>query len=94
MSSSLNQDASRIILSSMGQAGAILINDTSVITGSFRAIQVLADATFTTLTADHTTNDDSTQSVGADYGTLLTGQVIFGKFTAITLASGRVIAYK
>ncbi len=94
MSSLLQQSASEAILSQAGLKGGVIITDTSVITGNFRIIQVLADTVFTTLTANHTTNGDSTQSVAADYGTLLSGMVIFGKFTAITLASGRVIAYK
>ena len=59
-----------------------------------RAIQILADATFTTLTdVTSTTDGIVTQSVAADYGTLAAGQVIYGLFTTVTLASGSAKAY-
>ena len=96
----LQQKAAVLTLSSMGvpehQATTnILLNDTTAITATvIRSIQVLADATFTTLTGNLTTNDDSTISIGGDIGTLDAGTIIYGKFTAVTLASGTVILYK
>jgi len=77
-----------------GQNGAVLINDTTVITGNFRMIYTLTQTVFSVLTADHTTNDSSTQSVGADYGTVPANEWIYGDITAITLTSGSVLAYK
>jgi hypothetical protein len=73
----------------------VVITNTTAVTGTFRAILVLANAVFTTLTSQgHTTNGNVTQSVGADYGTVNAGTMIYGTFSAITLASGKVIAYK
>jgi chitinase len=73
----------------------VVITNTTAVTGTFRAILVLANAVFTTLTAKgHTTNGAVTQSVGADYGTVNAGTMLYGTFSAITLTSGKVIAYK
>lgn len=100
METPLQQKAAVISLSSMGipeNEGTtnILLNDTTAITASvIRAIQVIEDATFTTLTGNMTTNGDSTATVGADIGTLSAGTIIYGKFTAVTLATGTVILYK
>lgn len=59
-----------------------------------RALQVLAAATFTTLTdASCTTNGAVTASVAADYGTVPVGTILYGTFTTVTLASGLVKAY-
>lgn len=82
------------IASSMGQNGGILITDTTPITGRFKAILALEDTAFTTLTNNITKNGAETASTGADFGTLPAGFVIYGVFTAITLASGKAIAYK
>lgn len=94
MSSQLEQSAADLTLSGFGQKTSILITDTTAITGSFRIIQVLADAVFTTLTSDIKKNGTVTASVGSDFGTVTAGTVLYGKFKAITLASGKVIAYK
>ena len=78
-----------------GQHGAVLITDTSAITGSFRKIYTITETVFSVLTiTNHTTNDNSTQSIGADYGTYPADREILGDITAITLTSGSVIAYK
>jgi len=94
MSSVLELQAAELTLSAMGQRASILITDTTAITGKFRAIYVLSDAVFTTLTSDITKNGPTTASVGSDFGTVLSGSVLYGKITAITLASGKVLAYK
>jgi hypothetical protein len=78
----------------LGFVGGVLITDTTAITGTFRAIQALTDATFTTLTSDITVNGEEDAAEGSDFGTLSAGMAIYGTFTAITLASGTVIAYK
>jgi hypothetical protein len=73
----------------------VLITNTTPVTGTFRAIMVLTATVFSTLTAKgHTTNGAVTQSVAADYGTVPVGVMLYGTFTAITLTSGKVIAYK
>jgi hypothetical protein len=90
----LEQQASDLTLTAMGQKGSILVTDTTAITGKFRTIQVVTDAIFTTLTSDITKNGTVTASVAADFGTLSAGTVLYGKFTAITLTSGKVILYK
>jgi hypothetical protein len=94
MSSLLEQQAADITLSGLGQKDGILITDTTAITGKFRIILPLTDATFTTLTGNITKNGTATVATGADYGTVTAGMTLFGKFTAITLATGKVIAYK
>lgn len=59
-----------------------------------RAIQMLTDCTFTTITDITSTTDGSvTQTVAADYGTLIAGSVIYGLFTTVTLATGTCKAY-
>jgi hypothetical protein len=83
-----------------GYSGSILLTDTTAITTTttggqaIRAIQVLEDATFTTLTdTTSKTNGNTTNSVAADYGTVTAGLVLYGTFTAVTLTSGRVKLY-
>lgn len=63
-------------------------------TKPIRAIHALADSVFTTLTdVTSTTDGIVTATVAADYGTLTEGTIIYGTFTVVTLASGRVKAY-
>jgi hypothetical protein len=73
---------------SLGKIGSTFVNDTTVRTGKYFCIQVLADTVFTTLT--------DTSRDGTAVGTFVfkVGTVIYGNFTAITLASGTVLAYK
>lgn len=79
----------------LGQLGSIFINDTSAHTGRWGRIYCVAACTFTILTsgklADGTT-DCMTGSALTGIA-LAAGQEIQGIFTAITLASGKVIAY-
>ena len=77
-----------------GLNGAVLITDTSAITGKYTMIYTITETVFSVLTANHTTNDNTTQSVGADYGTFPADRWIYGDITAITLTSGSVMAYK
>jgi hypothetical protein len=86
--------AAQIELSEYGQNGAILVNDTTAITGNFRRIYALENTTFTTLTSNYTKNDATTAAAAADFGTLAAGLSLYGKFTAVTLATGSVILYK
>lgn len=72
----------------------VVITTTTPVTGVFTSILVLSNAVFTTLTSQGHTKDGSvTQAVAADYGTVNAGTVLYGTFTAITLTSGKVIAY-
>lgn len=94
MSSLLEQQSSELILSDKGQKGAILLTDTTSVTGNFRKIQALTNTAFTTLTSNITKNGDSTAAVAADFGTLAAGQIIYGKFTTVKLTSGIALLYK
>ncbi len=72
----------------LGQSGVITETGTTALTGNFVAIQFMTDTVFTTLTETDHTGDDATTL------TYYAGTVIFGNFTAITLASGAVRIYK
>lgn len=62
--------------------------DTTERTGEWKAITILENATFTTLTAS---NWDGGSTSGLVVGA---GVTLFGQFTKIKLASGRIVAYK
>lgn len=72
----------------IGQYGSNRITTTATTTPDsgkvFVAIQITEDAVFTTLTG----NMANTTGLALSAGT-----VIYGRFTSITLASGKVIAY-
>jgi len=72
----------------IGAYGSTYINDTAANTGTWFCIIPNTDAVFTTLT-DATRDGDA---LGA--GVFPAGYPIYGAFTAITLASGSVMAYK
>ena len=74
-----------------GLSGGIYIADTAARTGDYLAIQVLADAKFSALTGNITNGIANATSGSAP--TIPAGTTLFGKFTAITLHSGRIIAY-
>jgi len=75
-------------LVSLGQRGFVYVADTTATPGNFAAIQIIADTIFSSLTALNST-------VGGLAGVTLTaGTIIYGPFTAFTLTSGKVIAYK
>lgn len=69
------------------QNGSDLYKTTSAHTGNWHAIAVLSAATFTTLT-------DAKRGGNTFTGAVPAGMTIYGRFTAITLASGRVLAYR
>lgn len=75
-----------LIQAQMGQYGSEVFADTSAHTGKWWKIQALSNAAFTTLTGN-TTAALGSQTLTAPYS-------IVGNFTAITLSSGAVIAYK
>ena len=74
-----------------GLSGGAYIADTTARTGDWLAIQVLADAKFHTLTGNITNGIANTTEGSAPV--IPAGTVLFGKFTAIDLHSGRIIAY-
>jgi hypothetical protein len=74
-----------------GLSGGIYIADTTARTGDWLAIQILADAKFHTLTGN-ITNGIANETVGSA-PVIPAGTTLFGKFTAIDLHSGRIIAY-
>ena len=82
----------------LGQAGAIVETGTTAVTGkSIVAIQFIEDTVFSVLTPADTTHG---YGVGASYNgdtlgsvTLPAGMTMYGRWTAFTLASGKIIAY-
>jgi hypothetical protein len=73
-----------------GLSGGNYIADTTARTGDWLAIQVLADAKFHTLTGNLA---DIANATEASAPVIPAGTVLFGKFSAIDLWSGRIIAY-
>ncbi len=73
-----------------GLSGGNYIADTDPHTGDWLAVQVLADAKFHTLTGNIA---DIANATEASAPVIPAGTVLFGKFTALTLHSGRIIAY-
>lgn len=71
-----------------GGSGAVLETSTTAVTGDFRAIFALEDSVFSLLTASNWSGD-STASFPLPKGT-----TIYGSFSAFTLSSGKVLAYK
>jgi hypothetical protein len=64
--------------------GGQVINNTTPVTGNWTEIRVITATVFTTLTGNVTNVGSTSFPVGA---------VINGRFTAITLASGSIVAY-
>lgn len=74
-----------------GANGGVYIGTTAATSGSWRAIQVIADAKFHTLTGNLSGGLANTTSGSA--ATVLAGTILYGSFTAIQLHSGGVVAY-
>ena len=70
-----------------GQGGVTITTNTTAVTGSFTAIQVLEDATFSVFTETGATGQAMTGFV------VPAGVTLFGRITAYTLTSGKVRAY-
>ncbi len=73
-----------------GMSGGAYIADTTLRTGDWLAVQILADAKFHTLTGNIANIANTTD---ASAPVIPAGTILFGKFTAIDLHSGRIIAY-
>jgi len=80
----------------LGQLGSDFIEDTNAHTGSWGVLQCLTACTFTTLTSGNLPSVPAAVCMtGALAGISLSpGMEIRGLFTAITLASGKIIAYR
>jgi hypothetical protein len=78
----------------LGQYGAVYkVDPGSLSGGPWGAIQATASAVVS-VTASNWTNSDSTASGVTSGVNVSIGSTIFGNFTAITLTSGKIIAYK
>ena len=75
---------------SLGQFGAVYKSSAGALSagGPWGAIQATA-AAVVSLTSGNWTNSDATTAID-----IPAGATIFGNFTAITLTSGKIIAYK
>jgi hypothetical protein len=72
-----------------GQGGGQVITSASgAVTGNFRWIQVVTDTVLSVLTSSNITNASGLQTI-----TIPAGLGLGGRFTAITVTSGVVIAY-
>ena len=74
----------------LGQAGSIYIDDTAQHTGPYVAVTALEDSV---VDISDCTNIADTMEDAADF-TIPKGVTIFGRFEVMSLASGKVIAYK
>ncbi len=78
----------------LGQYGAVYKTSAAALGGGpWGAIQATA-AAVVSVTASNWTNSDSTASGVTSGVDIPAGATIFGNFTAITLTSGKIIAYK
>ena len=73
---------------SFGEAGCVYETGTTAVTGDFCALQCLTNTVFSALTNTIRSGDAITSL------TLPAGTVLYGKFSAFTLTSGAVCAYK
>ena len=78
----------------LGGLGAVLINNTSNVTGDWCILQALSDAVFTTLNTTTIRLNSGTAAPSNLNGiTLSAGHYLYGRFTSITLTSGTLVAY-
>ena len=80
---------------SLGVYGAEYIsNTTSATSKNYCAITMLEDTTFTTLTSSNWSAGSTSSVYTGSTVTYPKGLTIFGTFTAVTLLTGKIIAYK
>jgi len=92
---SLKTSPADLPMISMGQRGMDWIDTTSARTGDWCVIVALSDTIFTTLTNDPAAELFVNGSAGNLNGKALAkGLMLFGRFNAITLTSGTVVAYR
>jgi len=79
------------VINAFGENGGKYIKDTTPMTPTsglnFYAIHIITDTVFTTLTG-------TLSGTGLEGDTFVAGTILYGRFTAITLTSGSVIAYE
>lgn len=73
----------------LGQNGATFESGTTALTGNYFCIHCLTDTVFALLTNSPAWDGDTFTGVTIPGGTYL-----FGRFSAITLTSGSILAYK
>lgn len=80
---------------SLGQLGGNLITNTTEYTGDWAIITALQDTVFVLLTSSTMTLNSAVFGAtnSLDGITLLKGMSLYGRFSALTLASGAVAAY-
>jgi hypothetical protein len=79
----------------LGKFGAEFITNTTAATSkNYCAITMLEDTTFTTLTAPNWSAGSTSSIYTTSSVTYPKGLTIFGTFTAVTLLTGKIIAYK
>ena len=83
----------------LGKGGSNYISNTTAVTGTFSIISVIEDCKFSVLTdatRDNTVGATSrlADTTAASCLVIPAGTTLYGTFTAITLHSGVVIAYK
>jgi hypothetical protein len=84
-----------ITYESLGAYGAEYIsNTTSATSKNYCAITMLEDTTFTTLTTSNWSAGSTSSVYTGSTVTYPKGLTIFGTFTAVTLLTGKIIAYK
>jgi hypothetical protein len=72
----------------LGQYGGSIIDDTSTHVGKWHSISMITDTVFSAW-------EPSFDIYGTLAGiTFPAGFILFGNFTSITLASGKIVAYK
>lgn len=79
-------------LVSLGQRGFDYVGDTTAMVGNYAFILTLANTQFTSLTPLYSSFTPNAANFYAL--TIPANMTIYGPFTAFTLASGKVIAYK
>jgi hypothetical protein len=80
---------------SLGAFGAEYISNTTAGTSkNYCAITMLEDTTFTTLTTSNWSAGSTSSVYTGSTVTYPKGLTIFGTFTAVTLLTGKIIAYK
>lgn len=73
-----------------GLSGGAYVGGTDATTGDWCALQVLTDAKFHTLTGNLSGVANTTSGSAP---TIPAGSILFGKFTALKLHSGSLVAY-
>ena len=78
------------LANSMGAGGSVYINNTSAHTGDFTSIQFTEDSVLSAYAGAM----ENSAGLISDATSFSQGQVIYGPFTSVTLASGAALLYK